>query len=211
MLFVDISDFKERIDKVGLALMSTVEAKEQSVKDEGIGEDLAINMFCWEDDRLALMIQARPHVQTSDPLKRFDAVTKVACILRRGWGITAFTMASEGYISLKPEETEGLGLRQAFAEGKNVKECLTVTHVENNRVTMVVRPYSYTVPRLVVWDDDIYYPGRTLVRDQDGMYANMFDRVLTTIEVDEAPEDYDTFYDELSSGVLEAGFYIQQF
>jgi len=43
------------------------------------------------------------------------------------------------------------------------------------------------------------------------MYANMFNRVLTTIEVDELPEDYDTFYDELSSGVLEAGFYIQQF
>jgi hypothetical protein len=92
-----------------------------------------------------------------------------------------------------------------------VKECLTVTHVEDGRVTMVVRPYSYTVPRKVLWDDDIYYPGRTLVRDQDGMYANMFDRVLTTIETDEAPEDYITFYDELSSGVLEAGFYIQQF
>jgi hypothetical protein len=211
VLVVDISDFKERIDKVGLALMSTVEAKEQSVKDEGIGEDLAINLFCWEDDRLALMLQARPQVQDSHPDERFDSVSRVACIVRRAWGITAFTMASEGYISTKPEETEGIGLRRAFAEGKNVKECLTVTHVENNRVTMVVRPYTYTVPRKVLWDDDIYYPGRTLVRDQDGMYANMFDRVLTTIEVDELPEDYDTFYDELSSGVLEAGFYIQQF
>lgn len=211
MLGVDISDFKERIDKVGLALMSTVEAKEQSVKAEGIGEDLSINLFCWDADRLALMLQARPHVQTSDPDERFDAITKVSCIVRRGWGITAFTMASEGYISLKPEETEGIGLRQAFAEGKPVKECLTVTHVENNRVTMIVRPYTYTVPRLVVWDDDIYYPGRTLVRDQDGMYANMFDRVLNTVDVDDAPEDYATFYEELSDGVLEAGFYIQQF
>jgi hypothetical protein len=35
--------------------------------------------------------------------------------------------------------------------------------------------------------------------------------VLTTVETDEAPEDYITFYDELSNGVLEAGFYIQQF
>ncbi len=208
---MEISDFKERIDKVGLALMSTVEAKEQSVQAEGIGEDLAINMFCWEDDRLALMLQARPSIQNANMDERFDAITKVACIVRRGWGITAFTMASEGYISLKPEETKGMSLKRAFIEGKAVKECLTVTHIENNRVTMVARPYSYTVPRKVVWDDDIYYPGRTLVRDQDGMYANMFDRVLTTIEVDEAPEDYDTFYDELSSGVLEAGFYIQQF
>lgn len=211
MLGVEISDFKERIDKVGLALMSTVEAKEQSVKDEGIGEDLAINLFCWDKDRLSLMLQARPHVQSSGPEERFGSLTRVACIVRRGWGVTAFTMASEGYISLKPEETEGIGLRQAFAEGKAVKECLTVTHVEDNRVTMIVRPYTYTVPRKVVWDDDIYYPGRTLVRDQDGMYANMFDRVLSTVEIDDAPEDYLSFYDELSSGVLEAGFYIQQF
>jgi hypothetical protein len=88
---------------------------------------------------------------------------------------------------------------------------LTVTHVENNRVTIVARPYSYTVPRKVVWDDDIYYPGRTLVRDQDGMYANMFDRVLTSVDAEEPPEDCETFYDEISSGVLELGFYIQQF
>jgi len=208
---VEISDFKERIDKVGLALMSTVEAKEQSVQAEGIGEDLAINMFCWEDDRLALMLQARPSIQNANMDERFDAITKVACIVRRGWGITAFTMASEGYISLKPEETKGMSLKRAFIEGKAVKECLTVTHIENNRVTMVARPYSYTVPRKVVWDDDIYYPGRTLVRDQDGMYANMFDRVITSVDVDETPEDYDTFYDELSNGVLELGFYIQQF
>jgi hypothetical protein len=210
-LGVEIADFKERIDKVGLALMSTVEAKEQSVKDEGIGEDLAINVFCWEKDKLVLMLQARPHIQTSEPDERFGSLTRVACIARRGWGITAFTMASEGYISLRPEETEGIELKRAFVEGKSVKECLTVTHVEDGRVTMVVRPYSYTVPRKVLWDDDIYYPGRTLVRDQDGMYANMFDRVLTTVETDDAPEDYITFYDELSSGVLEAGFYIQQF
>ena len=208
---MEISDFKERIDKVGLALMSTVEAKEQSVQAEGIGEDLAINMFCWEDDRLALMLQARPSIQNANMDERFDAITKVACIVRRGWGITAFTMASEGYISLKPEETKGMSLKRAFIEGKAVKECLTVTHIENNRVTMVARPYSYTVPRKVVWDDDIYYPGRTLVRDQDGMYANMFDRVITSVDVDETPEDYDTFYDELSNGVLELGFYIQQF
>ena len=211
MLFVDISDFKERIDKVGLALMSTVEAKEQSVKDEGIGEDLSINMFCWQDDRLALMLQARPSVQYASIDERFDAITKVSCIVRRGWGITAFSMASEGYISLKPDETQWSSLKQAFIDGGAVKECLTVTHVENSRVTIVARPYSYTVPRKVVWDDDIYYPGRTLVRDQDGMYANMFDRVLTSVEAEEPPEDYETFYDEISSGVLELGFYIQQF
>ena len=211
MLGVDISDFKERLDKVSLALMSTVEAKEQSVKDEGIGEDLAINLFCWEQDRLTLMLQARPVVQHSDADKRFTSISRVACIVRRGWGITAFTMASEGYISLEPEETKGIGLKQGFIDGRAVKECLTVTHVEDNRVTMVVRPYTYTVPRKVVWDDDIYYPGRTLVRDQDGMYANMFDRVLNTVEIEQPPEDHTTFYDELSVGVLASGFYIQQF
>jgi hypothetical protein len=43
------------------------------------------------------------------------------------------------------------------------------------------------------------------------MDANMFDRVLTSVDAEEPPEDCETFYDEISSGVLELGFYIQQF
>ena len=194
-----------------MALMSTVEAKEQSVDSEGIGEDLNINIFCWQLDNLAIMLQAKTNVQQANIDHRFDLITKVACISRRGWGVTAFTMASEGYISITPEETRDTELKQGFIDGKGVKECLTVTHIDNGRVTIVVRPYTYTVPRKMVWGDDIYYPGRTIVRQQDGKFPNMFDRVLTTIEVDELPDDADTYYDELSKGIEDIGFWIQRF
>ena len=39
----------------------------------------------------------------------------------------------------------------------------------------------------------------------------MFDRVLTTIDVETVPEDEETYYDVLGHGLLQAGFYCQVF
>ena len=209
---MELSLFEKRLDKISLALMSSVEAKEQSVTEFGIGEDIAMNLFCWQGPRLAVMLQARPDVQISSHVERFDAFTNVACIARRGWGITAFTLVSEGWVSLDPSQTAGKVLAEAYLEQDSpVKECLTVTHIEDRSVTFVVRPYKYGVPRTVEWEDEIYYPGKTLMRGQNGMYPKMFDRVLNTIDTAEQPEDVDEFYDVLSHGILQAGFYCQVF
>jgi hypothetical protein len=209
---VELSYFEERLDKISLGLMSSVEAKEQSVKEFGIGEDISMNLFCWNGPVLKLMLQTKPDLQLSNHVERFDAFTNVACIVRRGWGITAFTMVSEGWVSTDPMATKGRRLVDAYLDKDSpVKECITVCHVEDGTVTFVTRPYTYGVPRTVEWEDEIYHPGRTLLRGQEGMYPNMFNRVLTTIEVEPIPQDTEEFYDVLSHGILQAGFYCQVF
>lgn len=193
-------------------MMSGVEAKNDSVKEFGIGEDLAMNLFCWRADRLRLMMQLRSDIQHAGPVDRFRAVTDAVCITRKGWGVDAFTLISEGYFSENPDRTKGVELKRAFLDpSSGVRECLTVTHVEGGFVTFVVKPYSYDVPRLVVWDDEIYHPGKSIVRDQDGMYPNMLHRVVTTIEPDDGVFDTETFYETLSRGLTESGFLCQMF
>jgi hypothetical protein len=212
VLGVELSLFEERLDKISLALMSSVEAKEQSVKEYGIGEDIAMNLFCWEGAALRVMLQAGPSVQTRDHVERFDAFTNACIITRKGWDITAFTLVSEGWVSTEPGATKGIPLAEAYLQpGSPVKECLTVTHVEDRAVSFVVRPYRYGVPRLVDWDDELYEPGRVLVRGQNGIYPNMLDRVLTTIDTEEPPEDTETYYEVLTHGIVQSGFYCQVF
>ena len=192
--------------------MSTVEAKEQSVKEFGIGEDISMNLFCWDGPYLRLMLQTRPDIQASNHVERFDAFTNVACIVRKGWHISAFTLISEGWVSTDPLTTRGRPLAEAYLDKDSpVKECLTVCHVEDGTVTFVTRPYTYGVPRSVKWEDEMYYPGKTLLRGQDGIYPNMLNRVLTTIDTEETPQDAQEFYDVLSHGILQAGFYCQVF
>lgn len=211
-LVVKLSSFDNRLDKISLALMSSVEAKNESVKSFGIGEDLAMNLFCWRGNRLRLMIQLRSDVQHSKPIERFQALTDAVCITRRGWGIDGYTLMSEGYVSSDPSRTQHVELKRAFLDpNSGVKECITVTHVEDGYVTFVVKPYTYGVPRIVNWEDEIYHPGRSIVRNQDGLYPNMLHRAITTIEPEGEVFDLETFYDTLSRGLLDAGFLCQMF
>lgn len=209
---MELSLFEERLDKISLALMSSVEAKEQSVKEFGIGEDISMNLFCWEQGALRIMLQAGPNLQQGDHVERFDAFTNACIITRKGWNITSFTLVSEGWVSTEPGATKGVPLAEAFLQPDSpVKECLTVTHVEDRTVTFVTRPYKYGIPRAVIWDDEIYEPGRVIVRGQNGIYPNMFDRVLTTIDAEELPTDVETFHETLSHGIVQLGFYCQVF
>ena len=207
-----LSSFKHRLDKIALALMSNVEAKNSSVKAYGIGEDLSINLFCWRGDMLKVMLQLSPDIQKADPIVRFEAISTAACITRRGWSIDAFTMTSEAYVSDDPMLTRGIELKDAYVNPKyKVDECLTVMHVEDGYSTFVAKPYTYDVPRKVVWGEEKYHPGKTLVRNQDGMYPKMFNRVLTEIEMEPEPEEFKIFHEALSVGLNEAGFYCQSF
>jgi hypothetical protein len=212
-LIMKLSDFDNRLDKIGLALMSGVEAKNDSVKEFGIGEDLSMNLFLWRANRLKIMLQLRSDIQKLNQRDRFSAVTDALAITRKAWGIDAVSLISEGYFSEDPEKTKDIELKTAFLDpNSGVSECLTVAHVEDGYVTFVVKPYRYDVPRTVVWGDEIYHPGSSMVRDQNGMYPNMFHRVVTTIEPERDDEifDKDTYYETISTGLYEAGFFIQQ-
>lgn len=209
---MNLSSFSRRLDKIALALMSNVEAKNSSVKAYGIGEDLSINLFCWRADSLKVMLQLRPEMQKADPVARFEAISNAACVTRRGWGIDAFTMTSEAYVSDDPILTKGVELKEAYINPEyKVNECLTVMHVEDGHSTFVAKPYTYDVPRKVIWGDEKYHPGGTMVRNQDGMYPKMFHRVLTKIDAEEIPERFDVFHEALFVGLNEAGFYCQSF
>ena len=209
-----LSTFDNRIDKIGLALMSAVEAKSDSVKEFGIGEDLAINLFCWRENKLRVMLQLRHEVQNLNHMDRFNAVMSALSITRRGWGVDAISLVSEGYVSTDPDATAGLNLKDEFINPKsNIRECITVAHLEDGHVTFVVKPYRYNVPRLVVWDEEWYHPGSSMVRDQDGMYPNMMHRIVTEIEVDAIDDsvDLEVFDEVLARGLHDAGFFCQLF
>ena len=211
---VELSTFDNRIDKIGLALMSAVEAKSDSVKEFGIGEDLAINLFCWRENKLRVMLQLRHEVQNLNHMDRFNAVMSALSITRRGWGIDAISLVSEGYVSIDPEASAGLSLKDEFINPKsNIRECITVAHLEDGHVTFVVKPYRYNVPRLVVWDEEWYHPGSSMVRDQDGMYPNMMHRIVTEVEVDAIDDsvDLEVFDEVLARGLHDAGFFCQLF
>ena len=211
---VELSTFDNRIDKIGLALMSAVEAKSDSVKEFGIGEDLAINLFCWRENKLRVMLQLRHEVQNLNHMDRFNAVMSALSITRRGWGVDAISLVSEGYVSTDPDATAGLNLKDEFINPKsNIRECITVAHLEDGHVTFVVKPYRYNVPRLVVWDEEWYHPGSSMVRDQDGMYPNMMHRIVTEVEVDAIDDsvDLEVFDEVLARGLHDAGFFCQLF
>lgn len=194
--------------------MSAVEAKNDSVKQFGIGEDLAINLFCWRGDRLKVMLQLRSDLQKSNQKDRLMAVADALAVTRRGWGIDAVSLVSEAYVSDDPTSTKGTELKLAFLKPENkVSECLTVAHVEDGHVTFVVKPYVYSVPRAVVWGDERYHPGTSMVRDQNGMYPNMIHRIVTTISPEEISQDVDedVFNQTLSEGLYESGFFCQVF
>lgn len=213
-LSVKLSSFDNRIDKIGLALMSAVEAKGDSVKEFGIGEDLSINLFCWRQDKLKAMLQLRHQVQNMSQSERFEAVTDALCATRRGWGIDAISLVSEGYVSIEPQLTAGLSLKEAFLNPDgNVRECLTVAHVEDGYVTFVVKPYRYDVPRVVIWEEEWYHPGSSMVRDQDAMYPNMMHRVVTDMPVEQLDDtiDIDVFNETLVQGLHDSGFFCQLF
>ena len=209
-----LSTFDNRIDKIGLALMSAVEAKSDSVKEFGIGEDLAINLFCWRENKLRVMLQLRHEVQNLNHMDRFNAVMSALSITRRGWGVDAISLVSEGYVSTDPDATAGVNLKDEFINPKsNIRECITVAHLEDGHVTFVVKPYRYNVPRLVVWDEEWYHPGSSMVRDQDGMYPNMMHRIVTEVEVDAIDDsvDLEVFDEVLARGLHDAGFFCQLF
>ena len=211
---VELSTFDNRIDKIGLALMSAVEAKSDSVKEFGIGEDLAINLFCWRENKLRVMLQLRHEVQNLNHMDRFNAVMSALSITRRGWGIDAISLVSEGYVSIDPEASAGLSLKDEFINPKsNIRECITVAHLEDGHVTFVVKPYRYNVPRLVVWDEEWYHPGSSMVRNQDAMYPNMMHRIVTEVEVDVIDDsvDLEVFDEVLARGLHDAGFFCQLF
>lgn len=199
--------YPHRLDKVAIAMLSSMNAKEHGVKKYGIGEELPLNLMCWRDDRLELVMCAKEEVRSSGSDERFRIIQEALCIARRGWGITAFTLIAEAYCSLDPSITDGLDLRKEFCKHDSpVMECLTIAHVEPGEVTFITKPYRYECGRKVEWEEELYYPGHTRVQGQEAMFPNLLSKVLVDVQQDTPPVDEITYYAELGDGLLAKGF-----
>lgn len=206
------STFEHRLDKVAMAMLSGMSVKERLVKEHGIGEDVNICIYCWRDNRIVMLLNMLTSTQKLAPMSRFERVNNALCIVRKGWGIDAVTMVAEGWCSTNPEYTKDRELHVAFLDKDSpVKECLTITHIEDGSLTFLAKPYGLTHPRAVVWGEELYFPNRTMVRGQEGFYPRLFERVLTDVDYEEPPVDEETYYSTLGDGLLELGFACEWF
>ena len=201
----------DTIDKVAFVVEAASLAKELIVKDAGIGEDLTFGLYAWKDDYLVAILQMRPEHMWTDKYERFKKLTNVACVLRKAWSIDEFTLVAEGYCSSDPEATRGLELDEAYVTMDEVRSCLTFTHVNEIETAIVTRPYKLTVPRKVVYDEEMYFPGQSILRRKDGVIPAMLLRVIDTVEPDDVPEDDDAYYEALDEGLHQEGFVAQWF
>lgn len=214
MYFGTMDIYPTTLDKLALVITASTMAKEESVREYGVGEDLPFNIYGWRNHRLAIMCQIDSKLMNIDPMERFTKLANAACIMRKGFCVDTFTLLAEGFVSTDPSKTKDKKLAEAYLDKDSpVKECLTFTHVSDNRVTFVTKPYVYTVPRGVNWEEEMHFPGGTMFRSKDGAIPIMFDKVLSleTASEPDDEEEYEEYHIALGQGLMDEGFYAQWF
>ena len=206
MVMMTDGEYDSPLEKLWLSVRSAMAAKQFSVKEMGIGEDLAINVLGWKDTKLIVIAQLHERLMGIEPNERLRRVADCAVVLRKGWGVDAFTLMAEGYVSSNPELTRGRKLVEAFVElDSPVRECLTFTHIERDSMTLVTVPYKCTVGRKVEFSKPQIHENTVALRD--AAYPMMFSDILENAEPVEPPVDVDEFYDTLAKGLQEVGFF----
>lgn len=202
--------------KIALAVTAAQLAKITCVKEFGIGEDLSMNFFGWDSERLSIVCQMKQELMRDTPEERLERCTELCKVLRKYWGVDSISMVAEGYCSFNQAETAGSELSQAFLDPKKpVKECITVTHVgpagdeEDAHITTIVAiPYVYELGRDISWFDMIVYPEGNKNNFRNARYPKAIDKALRHRIVDDLPDEA---YDELRGLILANGFHIEEF
>jgi hypothetical protein len=210
------NDYDSRMLKLAMVLATAVEAKNEMVAESGIGEDINQVLYGWRGSSLCVVSQMTDAVQRKTAYERFTAISDAVAILRQGWGVDAISMVAEGYVSSNPVDTYDKSLAKEFAVGNRaVNECITVTHVMNDEVSFVSKGYSYDVPRKVIWHEEVFVPGRMMVRNEESMYPLLFHTALR-LPVEQPDDEVmwiasDDFYGALVFGLLAKGFSTRSF
>ena len=197
--------YETDLDKLALAVESTQVAKQISVDEQGIGEDLNINIFAWCKNELLVIAQLK-NTHKLSPASRLEKIMNGACIMRKGWGIDEYTFIAEGYCSLKPSATKGKDLRALFAQQNSpVRECISFTHVKEHDHSFISVPYTVGVGRIVDFDTPLSYDGSEAMRDLT--YPAALKSSLR-LEYNGYPEvtDKTAFFGTLAKGLFESGF-----
>jgi hypothetical protein len=63
----------------------------------------------------------------------------------------------------------------------------------------------------VEYDEEMYYPGESILRRNDGVIPAMMLRAIDSVEPDVIPEDDAAYHEALSDGLLDEGFSIRCF
>ena len=194
-------------DKIALCVESIKTAKISLIEEDGIGSDLNINIFGWINNELATIIQLKNTFSTPKN-KRIESLIEASVIMRRGWGITEYTLAAEGYCSISPAETQGENLAQLFASKNSpVKECISFTHLKNNDHTFVAMPYQVKLGRKVDFGDVLWFNCGKAMRDIEYPAALKASLKLKTEPVDTSM-DREIYFGTLASAIMHCGFEI---
>jgi len=204
--YMETGIYPTDLDKMALAVESAKLAKQMSVSEEGIGEDININLFCWKNDYLASVVQLS-NTHKLERNERVEKITDAACILRKGWGVDEFTFIAEGYCSMKPSQTKNQDLAELYAQKNSpVKECISFTHITQNDATFVSVPYSVGLGKKVDFDTPLCYSGLDVMRDLTYTATLKASLKLKPSEFDERAIDREAYFGTLASSLIENGF-----
>ena len=199
-------EYPTNLDKVALAVESIKVAKQMTVTEEGIGEDINITIFCWKGPVLTAIVQMRNTfaIPRSDRIAR---LTQGTTLIRRGWGVDGFTLIAEGYCSLKPDDTKNEDLSLLFAAPDSpVTECISFTHVDQSGFLFVSLPYSLQVGKKVKFRNPLWYKGRDVMRDIAYPATLKTALAMRPVDIDDDSVDKEVFFATLTDGLMAFGF-----
>lgn len=197
--------YETDFDKIALCVESIKTAKTSLIDEDGIGSDLNINIFGWRNNELATIIQLKNTFATPKN-KRIESLIEASIIMRRGWGITEYTLAAEGYCSISPAETQGENLAQLFALNNSpVKECISFTHLKDDDHTFVAMPYQVKLGRKVDFGDVLWFNGGKAMRDIE-YPAALKASLKLKIEPVDTSMDREIYFGTLASAIMHCGF-----
>lgn len=194
--------YSTTMDKLALAVSSAKLAKETIIESEGIGEDLNFVLMGWREGELVAVAQLGQIFMRDKP-DRFGRLLKCAYVIRKGWGVDAFTFVAEAFCS-NTHSTREHNLTELFVNSEvKVTECLSFIHIDKTVIEFVAVPYTTTHPRLVVFSDAIQYEGIQSMRDSE--YPAALYRALNE-DTEGNPIYDDDFHSELVKGLIAVGF-----
>ena len=193
-------------EKIALAIASAKVAKAVTVKEDGIGEDIPFCLLVWREETLTAIAQLDEALRDEQPGERLIRTVEAAAICRRGFDASAFTFVTEGFCATDPTLVDpDVPLAEQFVANQEVRECLTLTHLEAGNVYLAALPYRYDVGRVVLWDDDLRYeptwPG-------SNQFLVSMSEILLRERFLPAPVDDPTWRDVVAEDVSRWGFHI---
>lgn len=204
-------DYGDDAKKLALLTTSYRRAKDEVVKNRGVGEDLPFNFFGWKHNDLAITVQMDYEVMNLDLFERFDKSYKVCNALRQYWQVDEITMVAEGFLSYDPIATSGRSLRDAFIKNEKVSECITLSHAfmygDVPQITVVAMPYTYK-QKEVIWDTMIATPNEAARLFRESIFPAM---LLRSIAENVHQESDQKTRENIAQQIADEGFQVYDF